>query len=723
MKSKISVVKYDREYPVGEYPDLAPPVSTQGIFGWLRENLFPNWRNSLLTIILVIWLGHIIPPVIKWGFINSTTSGQSSQQCLIAQRSSAFAEEEFATGIQQRVLLESPAIRQEPLAANFWTKSGYDNTAMRLLSSVVLFQSPALDDVLNAKTMQLEEVQKYLSNQSRLLGTVQRNIDSINKDQAKEYKAADKLFSKALGLLAEPAEEVAADPLKLSAIFKDLDKQLKVIDIRRVYKDKTTAVDYETIRTYQPYRFNDAKNAASYDSAKEFYLENHPEILVAMKHAEAAATERAETFLHKDIRNVFNKVDLKIIQTKWDAATENNDPKALKASLAEMAPLLHWAEKNNGACWTYPKERWWKAFTFGAFPEFEKWRPILVFIWLILAVVPALAPPFKGRDSLWIFTITLPFAAYSLLTGDTIIEQFVRNGVDGEVDYSMRGMLALFLLGFAMLPSIFIGMSSTVRSAWWIITGVAVVWLLSGDALSKPVFESLFTDPANYDPLVDTSDYKSWGGIMLNILLGVTGILFSLPIGVALALGRRSDMPVIGYICTLVIEVIRGVPLITILFMGALVFPYFVPSSWDIDALPRMIIAVTMFSAAYMAEVIRGGLQGLNKGQYEGAAALGLNYTKAHRLIILPQALKIVIPGIVNTFIGLFKDTTLISVVAVGLFEILGTNNQHLKGNADWRSVENEGYMVVGLFFFIFCFLMARYSIWLEKRLDTGHRS
>ena len=209
-----------------------------------------------------------------------------------------------------------------------------------------------------------------------------------------------------------------------------------------------------------------------------------------------------------------------------------------------------------------------------------------------------------------------------------------------------------------------------------------------------------------------------WGGLFLTLVIAVVGIVASLPMGIVLALGRRSTMPIVRAICVAFIELWRGVPLITVLFMASVMFPLFMPEGMTFDKLLRALIGVALFSAAYMAEVVRGGLQAIPRGQYEAAQALGLSFWKMMGLIILPQALKLVIPGIVNTFIGLFKDTTLVSII--GLFDLLGM--VQLAGtNPDWLGFAVEGYVFAGFGFWIFCFGMSRYSQNLERRLHTGH--
>lgn len=210
-----------------------------------------------------------------------------------------------------------------------------------------------------------------------------------------------------------------------------------------------------------------------------------------------------------------------------------------------------------------------------------------------------------------------------------------------------------------------------------------------------------------------------WGGFSLNILLAFAGILMSLPIGIIWALGRQSKMPFVRMVCIASIELFRGVPLITILFMGSVMLPLFFPAGVELDKLMRAFIAITLFQSAYMAEVVRGGLQAIPKGQVEAADSLGLGYWKTMRLIVLPQALKISIPNIVNTFIALFKDTTL--VLIIGLFEVLSTINAALQ-NSNWLGGHYvEGYVFVAFVFWVFCYTMSRISVYIENKLDTGH--
>jgi general L-amino acid transport system permease protein len=211
-----------------------------------------------------------------------------------------------------------------------------------------------------------------------------------------------------------------------------------------------------------------------------------------------------------------------------------------------------------------------------------------------------------------------------------------------------------------------------------------------------------------------------WGGLTVTLVVSYVGIVASLPLGILLALGRRSRMPIVRTFCVAFIELWRGVPLITVLFMASVMLPLFLPPGVNFDKLMRALIGVALFSAAYMAEVVRGGLQAIPKGQYEGAMAIGLGYWKMMRLIILPQALKIVIPGIVNTFIGLFKDTSLVYII--GLFDLLGIVRLNFSDTtwASWQTPAT-GLVFAAMIFWIFCFGMSRYSQFMERRLNTGH--
>ncbi len=238
--------------------------------------------------------------------------------------------------------------------------------------------------------------------------------------------------------------------------------------------------------------------------------------------------------------------------------------------------------------------------------------------------------------------------------------------------------------------------------AFLVIYPIVAYWLLHGGFLG-----------------MSTVSTSQWGGLMLTLVIAAVGIVGALPLGILLALGRRSNMPAIKVICVTFIEFWRGVPLITVLFMSSVMLPLFLPEGLSFDKLLRALIGVIMFQSAYIAEVVRGGLQAIPKGQYEAAAAMGLGYWRMMGLVILPQALKLVIPGIVNTFIALFKDTSL--VIIIGLFDLLNSIKQATTDPA-WLGMATEGYVFAALVFWIFCFGMSRYSMSLERKLDTSHK-
>ncbi len=213
-------------------------------------------------------------------------------------------------------------------------------------------------------------------------------------------------------------------------------------------------------------------------------------------------------------------------------------------------------------------------------------------------------------------------------------------------------------------------------------------------------------------------DTDRWGGLPLTILLASLSLVMSFPLALLIALGRRSNLPAIRSFCTIYVELIRGVPLISVLFMASFMFPLFMPQGVQIDVLIRVLVGITLFAAAYSAEVIRGGLQAVPKGQVEAAATLGLSYWQTQRKIVLPQALAMVVPGIMNNFISTFKDTSLVTIVS--LYELTGAMSLALNSDANWRPFTIEGYIFIALIYFAFCFSMSRYSHWIEKQVNKS---
>jgi general L-amino acid transport system permease protein len=209
-----------------------------------------------------------------------------------------------------------------------------------------------------------------------------------------------------------------------------------------------------------------------------------------------------------------------------------------------------------------------------------------------------------------------------------------------------------------------------------------------------------------------------WGGLPLTLLLATLSIAMAFPIALVVALGRRSDLPAIRSACTIYVELVRGVPLISVLFMASFMFPLFMPQGTSIDVLIRVLAGITLFAAAYMAEVIRGGLQAIPKGQVEAAQSLGLTYWQTQRKIVLPQALAMVVPGIMNNFISIFKDTSLVTIVS--LYELTGATGLAFNSDADWRPFKIEAYLFITAIYFAFCLAMSRYSLWIEKQLNRS---
>jgi len=370
----------------------------------------------------------------------------------------------------------------------------------------------------------------------------------------------------------------------------------------------------------------------------------------------------------------------------WNAGSLSECRSIVAASAGEGA---------TGACWAMLRERWHQ-FIFGFYPPESYWRPILAFVLLFVALAPVLFTS-VSRKALW-FTAIYPALCFWLLWGGPIWTPIV-----AMMGFVILGLAVVYLSSYLGAPgSAAAGVVAAVL--WWLFLQGPVAGFL---ASSLP----FGLDPVNSD---------RFGGFLLAITIGVTAIGCSLPIGIILALGRQSNMVIVKSLSVAFIEFIRGVPLITLLFTASLLLQYFLPPNTNFDIILRVIILVTFFAAAYLAEVIRGGLAALPRGQYEAADALGLDYWQAQRLIILPQALKISIPGIVSSFIGLFKDTTLVAFV--GLMDPLKGVTQIVRADMNWKGIYWEPYIFVGAIFFIICFGMSRYSMYLERKLKTDHR-
>jgi len=368
-------------------------------------------------------------------------------------------------------------------------------------------------------------------------------------------------------------------------------------------------------------------------------------------------------------------------------------------------------EKWKAACWPYVGA-YFKLFIYGRYPDAELWRVNLTLFMFFAGIIPLAMPslPYK-RENLIFMLGVFPVASFVLLSGgnldfngfllpDAIIAP---SSFKFWLDYIiLTGIVAGFVFAYMRATD-----SEPTKPAMLAVIAMAILGLI------------LFVMSVDFGLVpVETS---LWGGFVMTLVIAVTGIVAALPLGILLALGRRSNMPAVSLFSVIFIEFWRGVPLITVLFMSSVMLPLFLPDGVTFDKLLRALIGVALFSSAYMAEVVRGGMQAIPKGQYEGAMAVGLNYWQSMRMIILPQALKIVIPGIVNTFIGLFKDTTLVSII--GLLDFLGMINLS-HSDSLWATPVQAmtSYVFCAFIFFLFCFGMSRYSIFMEDRLNTSHR-
>ncbi|PLL11848.1 amino acid ABC transporter permease [Tabrizicola sp. TH137] len=420
------------------------------------------------------------------------------------------------------------------------------------------------------------------------------------------------------------------------------------------------------------------------------------------------------------------------LNSVWNAESLSQCREIVAATAGEGA---------TGACWAMIRERWHQ-FIFGFYPPELWWRPVMAFGLLFAAMAPVLFAGQKKNLTLILgavglfLLVTLGLAGAPM--GGWIASLVLVGGLIALVQV-MPGRLLWFtaiypalcfwllwggsvwtpivaMLGFVVMGGAYLALVGRLGPTASALIGVflAVFWWLFLDIPITTALASMIGGG------LDQVDSDQFGGFLLAITIGVTAITFSLPIGILLALGRQSDMLIVKTLCVGFIEFIRGVPLITLLFTASLLLQYFLPPGTNFDIILRVIILVTLFAAAYLAEVIRGGLAALPRGQYEAADALGLDYWRAQRLIILPQALKISIPAIVSTFIGLFKDTTLVAFV--GLMDPLKGVTQIVRADIDWKGIYWEPYIFVGAIFFVICFGMSRYSMYLERKLKTDHR-
>jgi len=421
-----------------------------------------------------------------------------------------------------------------------------------------------------------------------------------------------------------------------------------------------------------------------------------------------------------------------------------------------------------GACWPFVEAKF-AQFIYGFYPKAEQWRVNLTFLLAALLLLPLLMPrlPAKGLNA-GLFFIAFPVVAFFLLHGGGLrgfgvswTADFLSGFADsigdagrkltsaGEATAVVGSLLAglgrlVVLLSVAVTYLIWPltwlrdQIQAAGRPVWADFAATAAIvsillFVLSGGIrtgwrsliVSLAVFagigvviSAMGLDHGGF-PIVDT---RLWGGLLVTLVVSVTGIVTSMPVGIALALGRRSTIPLIRIFSVMFIEFWRGVPLITVLFFATYMLPLFLPAGFTVDGLVRALIGIALFSGAYIAEVIRGGLQAIPRGQGEAASALGLSWWKTTALIVMPQALRHVIPGLVNSFIALFKDTSLVSIVA--LFDLLGSLRAAFSDPV-WATPTTlfTGFAFSGMIYFVFCFGMSRYSLFVENRLNAHRRN
>jgi general L-amino acid transport system permease protein len=421
-----------------------------------------------------------------------------------------------------------------------------------------------------------------------------------------------------------------------------------------------------------------------------------------------------------------------------------------------------------GACWPYIAAKF-DQLIYGFYPQAERWRVNLTFLLGALLLLPLLIPRLPAKSlNASLFFLAFPVVAFFLLrggglggfgvswaanllsgladsfagAGDALSRAGASSTAIGPLLWGLGKIFALIGQAVSLvawpLTSLRDAMQASSQPLWadLVVTAViisALVFFLSGGlrARWRPLISSLVTfagiaivialmglDRGGL-PMVDT---RLWGGLLVTLVISVVGIVASMPIGIALALGRRSTIPLIRIFSIAFIEFWRGVPLITVLFFATYMLPLFLPGNFTVDGLVRALIGTALFAGAYQAEVVRGGLQAIPRGQAEAASALGLSWWKTTFLIVLPQALRHVIPGLVNSFIALFKDTSLVSIVA--LFDLLGSMRASFS-DPNWATPTTlfTGFAFTGMIYFAFCFGMSRYSLFVENRLNAHRRT
>ncbi len=651
-----------RTYAPGQHPDLPPPAGSVGFVGWLRANLFSGPLNSLATLLAAAVIYIVVVPIVNWVAVDAVVSGQDRRLCDLGRSASLIGSNIAAFDVEDFAL--------DP-------------------------QAPGLDADAAAKA-------------------------------AVRKRVADNAFRSTAGALGTFVQRYEAMPPEL--VPASLPPVVERVQPRQILPELEAAVEAGNVAAAQPL-FDRLQPLStwgdSYDGACWVVVKQRWLLFMT------GFYDRDETWrpLLAGIGLIFALAPL------------------LFPGVPLRKPLLYFAA-------AYPVLAYYLltgvnlaasplrlalgvllllaagAVIWGPFAKAVR-RPLLPLVYVTPAVAMLVLFAFSGERSPIAFepTVTQVQATVEMAAERTDVQPGQPIQVrEGPVSQFFGG--TLFLVGFGLTPlwwligaGVFgLGLVRVLRHAggltdeaeWRVWGPLAAACSLFAALLLFFAGQKLFSGVVL--PIERTDE---WGGLLATLVTGLVGITASLPIGILLALGRRSKMPIVRVICTSFIEIIRGVPLITILFMSSVMLPLFLPEGVNFDKLLRALIGVSLFASAYMAEVVRGGLQAIPKGQYEAADALGLNYAKSMRLIVLPQALKIVIPGIVNTFIGLFKDSTLLGIIGIlDLLQVAKSTNT----DADWIGFFQETFTFVAIFFWIFCFGMSRYSIYLEEKLHTGHK-
>ncbi len=665
-------------YAPGEHPDLAPPASTVGVIGWFRANLFSSPLNIALTAFAIFLLYLLIPPVVNWAVTTSVVSGDTRERCDMGRQLSRMNGAMSLVNLDQ---LGDPAqAKAEQEVQDFFGQFVTRATAEGA-------DVPGdLRDILGA--VDVKEVQKAIGDaiSNKDGGALQANFAALAPlvDWGAARNGACwtfiRIWFKQIIYGRYPDQElwrinlaflilvVAAIPLFIPQVKG------------KIWIGAFLLIIYPLIATYLfagitrqdiiawPYRLMGwaALALAALSVLPQFMKFRSWSVPVAI------------------ILLVFVPLWGLSAPSTWTAGLIYGAPGwsvAVSVLLTIVAPLVAVGALFVGGLREFVFERFWL---------------ICIGVGLIAFIgfaFPLLAwDPLAGPSPPWAMAVAPAALALAAIAPW---------GYDRSVGPVGR-------LAYLLLPVYLIAVFLTLVGPPDFLNIAALDWTANATPFFRGVAQVL--------PSVET---PLWGGLFLTLVIAGVGIVASLPIGVVLALGRRSTMPIVRAVCIAFIELWRGVPLISVLFMASVMFPLFLPEGMNFDKLVRALVGVALFSSAYMAEVVRGGLQAIPKGQYEAAEAMALTFWKSMWLVILPQALKLVIPGIVNTFIGLFKDTTL--VLIIGLFDLLGAV-QLAATNQRWLGFAVEGYVFAGLGFWVFCFGMSRYSIHIERKLETGHK-